>query len=210
MKITIDAEILADFISSILGPQSEVAVHDLSDPACSLQVIRNGELSGRKIGSSATDFALRMAHECSGKDKPHYRVNYRSKTSNGVLLRSSTLAIKDEAGKVIVMICINTDDSTFQRAKDALLALFPVELSDQNHQENLASSVDDVGEEILKSVLSTYSIEPDRMSGDEKIQVILELDQRGLFSIRGFVSRAALALDVSEPTIYRYLKQIRG
>ncbi|KEY44955.1 hypothetical protein DQ02_23880 [Citrobacter amalonaticus] len=108
------------------------------------------------------------------------------------------------------MICINTDDSLYVKAKDALLALFPEEIIDNTHQENLTTSVDDVGDEILKSVLSTYSVEASRMSGDEKIQVLQELDQKGLFSIRGSVGRVASALETSEPTIYRYLKQIRS
>ncbi|HBX5941407.1 helix-turn-helix transcriptional regulator [Klebsiella pneumoniae] len=210
MKLSIDAETLADFISALLGPHSEVAVHDLSKPASSLRIIRNGEVSGRTVGSPATDFALRMARECSGQDKPHFKLNYRSKTREGVLLRSSTLAIKNPEGNVVYMVCINTDDSLYVKAKDALLALFPEEITDNTHQENLTTSVDDVGDEILKSVLSTYSVEASRMSGDEKIQVLQELDQKGLFSIRGSVGRVASALETSEPTIYRYLKQIRS
>ncbi|MGE6136538.1 helix-turn-helix transcriptional regulator [Aeromonas salmonicida] len=210
MKLSIDAETLADFISALLGPNSEVAVHDLSKPASSLRVIRNGEVSGRAVGSPVTDFALRMARESSGLDKPNFKLNYRSKTREGILLRSSTLAIKNAEGDVVYMICINTDDSLFLKAKDALLALFPVEVTDNTHQENLTTSVDDVGDEILKSVLSAYSVEASRMSGDEKIKVLQELNQKGLFSIRGSVGRVALALGTSEPTIYRYLKQVRS
>lgn len=209
MELRIDLETLADFISALMGPDSEVAVHDMADPRCSLKVLRNGSLSGRRLGAPATDLALRMAQECTGKDTPHYRINYRSKTRDGVLLRSSTLALKDHEGKVVAMLCVNSDDSRYLRAMEAVQALLPAELADGLHQETLSASVDDVGVEIMQGVLATYGVEPVRMSSDEKARVVAELDQRGLFNIRGFVGKAALALDISEPTLYRYLKQSR-
>jgi predicted transcriptional regulator YheO len=209
MELRIDADTLADFVSALLGPDSEIAVHDLSDPTSSLKVIRNGALSGRCEGAPATDLALRMAQECSGNEQANYRLNYRSKTSNGVLLRSSTLVLKDTGGKVVAMFCVNSDDSRYQRAIDAVQALMPTDLSDEQHQEYLSESVDDVGADIMQSVLETVGVDPVRMSSDEKAQVVCELDRRGLFSIRGFVAKAATALDISEPTLYRYLKQHR-
>lgn len=209
MELRIDAETLADFVSALLGPDSEIAVHDLSDPSASLKVIRNGALSGRNVGAPATDLALHMAQECSGKDKANYRLNYRSKTSNGNLLRSSTLVLKNPDGKVVAMFCVNSDDSRYQRAIEAVQALLPADLSDEQHQENLSASVDDVGVEIMQGVLENVGVDPARMSSEEKSQVVAELDDRGLFSIRGFVGKAASALDISEPTLYRYLKHCR-
>ncbi|AXE28973.1 hypothetical protein DK842_03040 [Chromobacterium phragmitis] len=209
MKLHIDADILADFVAALLGPDSEVAVHDLSDLNASLKVIRNGHLSGRSVGAPATDLALRMAQECSGKNRENFRLNYRSKTRNGALLRSSTLVLKDDEGRAVAMFCVNSDDSRYQRAKEAFLSLLPADLSDEQHQEVLSAGVDEVGEEIMRSVLGQYPLDPARLSGEEKMLAVRELDKRGLFSIKGFIGKAALALDISEPTLYRYLKQCR-
>ena len=209
MKLTIDAEVLADFVSALLGPDSEIAVHDLSDPAASLRIIRNGALSGRDVGAPATDLALRMAQECSGDQAGHFRINYRSKTARGHSLRSSTLVFKDDLGQVRAMFCVNTDDSRYRRVLEAVQALLPADLSQERHQENLSASVDEVGIDIMKSVLEQFEVDPRRLSAEEKSRVVQELDQRGLFSIRGFVARAAQMLDISEPTLYRYLKQNR-
>jgi predicted transcriptional regulator YheO len=209
MQLRIDAEALADFVAALLGQDSEVAVHDLSDPSASLRVIRNGHLSGRGVGAPATDLALRMARECMGRDTENYRLNYRSKTARGTLLRSSTLVMKDDDGKVVAMLCVNSDDGRYQRALEAVQALLPADLSSQAPQEVLAGSVDDVGVEFMHSVLQRYGVDPSRLSTEEKAQAVGELNQRGLFSIRGFVGKAASALDISEPTLYRYLKQGR-
>lgn len=209
MELRINAETLADFVSALLGPDSEIAVHDLSDPSASLKVIRNGNLSGRMVGAPATDLALRMAQVCAGEGQTDYLLNYRSKTREGASLRSSTLVIKDETGRVSAMFCVNSDDSRYQRALEAVQALLPADLSNELHQENLSDSVDDVGLGILLSVLGRYPVEAARLSAEEKAQAVAELDRRGLFSIRGFIGKAAQALDISEPTLYRYLKNSR-
>ncbi|OWY39557.1 hypothetical protein CEK28_07760 [Xenophilus sp. AP218F] len=209
MELRFDANALADFVAALLGPDSEIAVHDLSDLNSSLKVLRNGHHSGRSVGAPATDMALLMAQECSGKGGEHYRLNYRSKNRNGVSFRSSTLVMKDDDGKVVAMLCINIDDSRYQRALEAVQALLPTDLSGEQHQEVLSGCVDDVGVEIMQSVLGQYPQGAARLSAEEKVKVVCELDRRGLFSIRGFVGKAASALDISEPTLYRYLKQRR-
>ncbi|WP_297577354.1 transcriptional regulator [uncultured Deefgea sp.] len=205
MKIQIEAQLLVDFIAAVLGKDSEVVVHDLSDVSASLAAISNGHLSGRAVGAPATDLALRMLQECMQASDVSYKLNYRSKTRGGVLLRSSTLIIKGEHGQAAAMLCVNTDDKRLLELQESVNRLLPADMTEQ-HQELLSASVDDVGQEILHSVLEQYPITPSRMSADEKSQVVKDLEQRGLFSIRGFVAKTAAILEISEPTLYRYLK----
>ncbi|QZA81785.1 helix-turn-helix transcriptional regulator [Deefgea piscis] len=205
MKIQIDAELLVNFIAGVLGEDSEVVVHDLSNINASLVAISNGHLSGRQVGAPATDLALRMVQEYRQSDGVSYKLNYRSKTHRGVLLRSSTLIINGEDGEPTAMLCINTDDKRLLDLQESIRKLLPNE-PEQTHQESLSMSVDDVGQDILQSVLEQYPIAPARMSAEEKSQVVKDLEQRGLFSIRGFVAKTAHILEISEPTLYRYLK----
>ena len=64
--------------------------------------------------------------------------------------------------------------------------------------------------ESLKDVV--YSLVPkDRiLSGDlkaeEKIDVVRVLKDRGFFEVKGAVTQVAEALNISEPSVYRYLK----
>ncbi|WP_288843440.1 transcriptional regulator [uncultured Deefgea sp.] len=206
MKIQIEAQLLVSFIAAVLGEDSEVVVHDLSDVSASLVAISNGHLSGRAVGAPATDLALRMLQECMQASDASYKLNYRSKTRGGVLLRSSTLIIKGDHGQPAAMLCVNTDDKRLLELQESVRKLLPVDMAEQQHQEFLSASVDDVGQEILHSVLEQYPITPSRMSADEKSQVVKDLEQRGLFSIRGFVAKTAAILEISEPTLYRYLK----
>ncbi len=52
---------MVDFLEQILGKNSEIVLHDFSDPDHAIVDIRNGIVSGRKIGdryrSGAQDYA---------------------------------------------------------------------------------------------------------------------------------------------------------
>ncbi|WP_192871465.1 PAS domain-containing protein, partial [Streptococcus suis] len=75
----------------------------------SLIYIKNN-LSGRDIGAPATDFVLDVLQSKVYKEKD-YLVNYRTKTLGGKELYSSSFFIKDDAGELLGMICVNADKS---------------------------------------------------------------------------------------------------
>ncbi|WP_108650497.1 helix-turn-helix transcriptional regulator [Dongshaea marina] len=202
MQITIDAELLADFLSGILGDDHEVAIHDLSNVESSLKVIRNGWITKREVGSPATDLALMMAKE---QNSPACKLNYSSKTQDGRSLRSSSLILPRESGAAL-MVCINSDDQRYYRALEAVKELLP-KAPDQQHLEVLANNVEEVGMDILREELRQYGSQPEKLLNEEKSQIVRELDKRGLFMIKGFISNVASILDISEPTLYRYLKR---
>lgn len=52
--------VLTEFLGKALGPDYEVALHDLTSKHQSLIAIANGHISGRKIGSPLTNAALHM------------------------------------------------------------------------------------------------------------------------------------------------------
>lgn len=53
-------------------------------------------------------------------------------------------------------------------------------------------------------------VSPSRTTSEEKIEVISALEKQGVFSTKGAVSQVSNALNISEPTVYRYLKKIRN
>jgi predicted transcriptional regulator YheO len=44
------------------------------------------------------------------------------------------------------------------------------------------------------------------MNRDEKIRLVHQMNEEGLLSVKGAVQEIAVQLDVSVPTVYRYLK----
>ena len=202
---------LVDFLAEITGPYSEVVLHDVRNKEHSLVAIRNGQLSGREVGAPMTDFAAHVLrhgkHE--GKD---YITNYLGKAgSNGKFLKSSTFFIRDDDGEIIGMLGINTDLSVMSEVHRLLGEFLAVDESASNglgasEQEEPTPSVREMVYTVIEQVMSTYAVDPSRMTTEEKKEVVDVLNEKGVFLLKGTVAEVASRLEVSEQTIYRYLK----
>lgn len=110
---------LVDFLGEILGPNTEVVLQSVKDFSHSVVAIANGHLSGRTIGSPATDLVLRIwqNHEYEQRD---YLTHYTGYTIQGHPMVSSTFFLRDARGRVIGFLCINFDNSAFRQASQQL------------------------------------------------------------------------------------------
>lgn len=101
-----------------LGPNSEIVLHDLTPPYDSTIIdIRNGHITGRKIGDCMTNLGLEVMRGTT-QNGDHY--NYITYTKPSNTLRSSTMHIRDENGNVVGAICINTDITDTIRMEEYL------------------------------------------------------------------------------------------
>ncbi len=212
---------LVAFLGNALGEHCEVVLHDVTKPEQSIVAIANGHLSGRRIGGSLTDFTLGLLQQA--KKKPvHYVTNYQGKGSTGHTFRSSSYFIKDEAGTIVGVLCLNYDIQPYLEARHMLdteilkgLALeHTVAASSGDAQEpafeNLYKTAEDTIHSMISKRLQMYPAEAKRLSVEERMKITQELDEDGLFLLKGGIAALASMLDVSEPTIYRYLSRIRN
>lgn len=51
---------LVDFLAEFMGENTEVVLHDMTDWHHSVVAIRNGYISGRKVGDPITEVSLRI------------------------------------------------------------------------------------------------------------------------------------------------------
>ena len=107
---------IVEFLGNALGQDYEVVFHDLDSDPPAIAAITNGHISGRAIGSPVTDAAIQML-SAKAYESNNYVCNYKGITGDGHILRSSTMFIKDSAGKPIGLLCINFDDSRFQELR---------------------------------------------------------------------------------------------
>ncbi|MED3888747.1 PAS domain-containing protein [Peribacillus frigoritolerans] len=211
---------MVHFIANIMGENCEVVLHDVTNPDHSIIEIVNGHVSERKINSPITDLALKILKDESYKDRD-YICNYKSRSKKNKTLRSSSYFIKDETNKIIGMICVNMDISDVINARNILDQFImidkpkndPFESSkptfDTHLFENFEENIEELLLSLIKGVLAEYDIPPERMSPQEKIEVVKILNEKGAFLLKGGVSEVAKYLDVSEATIYRYLNKIK-
>ncbi len=206
MKIEVDITVLSKFIVGIIGANCEVVVHDLTDAAQSVVSIENGYITGRSIGSPATDLALKKLKDIE-KDQLPFNLNYKGISGNSLVLRSSTLVVKQN-GKIRYLLCVNIDDSRLSRAIEDIKSMIPSIDNGNDGSEFFFTSIDDVGTNIINSImgkLNLFSLKT--LSQEQKIRFVKEIDESGLFKVKGYVQKIAKTINISDQTLYRYLQK---
>ncbi len=203
---------LVSFISEICGEDFEVVLHDASNHENSVVAIYNGHLSGRKIGSPMTELAEKLIRE-KIYEKKDFIANYEGRNRKGKRFVSSTFFIKD--GKELLgLICINHDISSLEiadRNLQSLLKAFRVPGKYKNSEmtETLDNSIEGISSTLIHSTILDIATPGRPMHTSEKEKIIRELNKKGVFATRGAIKQVAGELNISEPTVYRYLRKIK-
>jgi predicted transcriptional regulator YheO len=200
---------IADAIFGTFTRDLEVVVHDLSQPQKSIKYIA-GDVTHRKIGGPITDLVVKALHQ-EGRDIRD-RHNYKTTSSDGRTLKSTTIFIRDSRGDVVFALCINVDTTHFLNAAYVLNSFISTEndFNDSEKVETFAMSIAETIEVLLEQAVVKIGKRPSSMSIQEKIELVKELEANGVFQIKGGVDQAALFMGVSKYTVYNYLKRIRA
>lgn len=209
---------LTEFLGAALGPDYEVALHDLTDKNRSIIAIANGYISGREVGAPLTNMALSVLKDES-YEWQDYRLHYSGVSAAGNVLRSSTMFIKED-GKLIGMLCVNFDDSRYRAFAQQVLSLChpnpffqaqerPEEEGPVPRPETFRNSTEAVAQDAIAHELERLGVPADRLTSEERLQVIAALEESGIFLLKGAVKDVAAGLCCSQASVYRYLSQIR-
>lgn len=211
---------LTEFLGAALGPDYEVALHDLTDRNRSIIAIANGHISGREIGAPLTNVALSILMDKSYETQD-YRLHYSGVSAGGKQLRSCTMFIKQN-GRLIGMLCINFDDSRYRAVSEQILRLchpdpFAKSLSQPEEEspappcrpETFRNSTEAVALDAIHHELERLGVSAERLTSDERLQIITALEESGIFLLKGSVKDVAAGLRCSQASVYRYLAQIR-
>lgn len=197
------AEVLGQMFPNLL----EAVVHDFSDLDKSVVYIVNGHISGRKVGAGASELGIRRL---LGKEKiPDVLVNYTNINHKGNRLKSASIAIRNEKGKMIGAFCLNCDISGFEQIQHFLNPLIQSEsLAVVGKSELAAESTveEDVGQSI-QEYLTTHGMVFTQLTYSDKQAIIAYLRKQGTFKQRGAVFAAGKLLGLTRQTIYNYLKK---
>lgn len=227
---------LVEFLGVILGDRCEVLLHDCSDFNRSIVAVANSHISGRSLGGPATDLVLRLWRTKRYEHRDYY-ANYISYSSDGKEFRSSTFFVRNAQQTVIALLCINQDDGPVVEAKALLeqfLSSFHPDDDDQGAKqipqpqhdsntttlstrtparsstsENLSISVDELTTNRIHALALAGHLDLTRLSKQERLDFIKQLDDEGIFLLKGAIEKTAAALSLSQPSIYRYLRCVR-
>lgn len=204
---------IVNFLAEILGKNSEIVLHDLTNLDSSILAIHNNYLTKRKVGDPATDYVLKVVKE-GIDEKLNYSINYRGISNrDNKKLKSSSFYIRHE-GKLIGMICINTDETIFDELTatvDRLLHSYRPTDEKQPIHETFSRSIEEMAENaVMEMSIAKGGISPGSFKQEDKFEVITNLHDSGFFLLKGAVPEIARLLYISEPTVYRYVQNVKN
>lgn len=207
-------KILAEFLGKTLGPEYEIVLHDINGDNHSIAYIVNGNISGRSIDDPQTDQTFKYIKDQT-VSKNNYIINTKGVEKNNKVVRSSSLFIKDENNKLTGMLCINFNGSKYVNLAKQILKMTGMDNASIENEhlnspptfiENISSSISEATDNAVKLSLENSFVPVDRLNQEEKIEIVRDLEGKGVFMLKGAVSEVAEKLGVSEATLYRYIR----
>ncbi len=212
-KLT-DNEILSHYVkmgeilSEMFKPQLEVIVHDLRYPEHSIIAIFNNHITGRKVGEGTSDIGYKKLKG----EMPDQVVNYKNESPDGKQLKSSSLTIRNSEKIIIGSLGLNYDISVFNQFSDVLSFMTGTNENPVTH-ESEAFFYGNTKEDIqiaINHYRVSHGLTNTVLSRRDKYSVIKFLIKGGHLNKRGAVAIIGEALSVTRPTVYKYIKEIKG
>lgn len=197
---------LVPFLEAVLGRQAEIVLHDLRRNQDTIIAMGGTSFTGRKTGDTLSALGKELS---SLADVQPYTSGNRETTPQGHELRTNTFFIKDSDQRLIGLLCIHMDISFPLQAMEYLSAVIGHGGRRFNDDDAvLTDRVESLADRMIEEALERFPVPVSRMTSKEKHAVIQGLCEQSAFRIKGSVSKVAQRLGLSEPTVYRYLKEI--
>jgi predicted transcriptional regulator YheO len=208
---------IVDCVADLFGSDCEVVLHDITQPEKSIIKIRNGHVTGRKVGDPLTDLGLKMIKDA--EKGLEMTGNYNPRNQSGHLLKSNAIAVKDTKGALIGILCINLDATRMQGIQNVLrrisseigdFVLAPVtsgatSVREEHFEKDLLPMLQEIIDKTVKGIAKS----PDSLSPMERQEIIGAMDDKGVFFMKKAVHGVANSLGISIPSVYRCLDKAR-
>lgn len=207
-------------IGSLVSCNTEVVLHDLRHPEYSIAEIANAGVTGRKQGDSVlagvrTDKAFINAMERSD-ERVSLLLDYVSYTRDGKPLRSSTAIYRDRQQQPFAALCVNVDQAGLEEAARVLSSMAgclipsPPSVPPAPATDRDAVSIED----LMHDIIRTTHVQAGRQNRSDtrraNLLAVKNMQEKGIFLIKGGVEKAAAALGVTRYTIYNYLDALKN
>lgn len=179
---------------------TEVVVHDLSLLPNSIVAI-HGDLTGRHVGSPATDLLLQQAAQRNF----HSLVGYQSVLPDGRETKCTTIVVKNSHGDSVAALCTNSDVGVWHELSQIVSVMTD---NGRPSTEAFVQDVDELTDLLLERAISAQQVPVELMRKEHKLEVVRQVREGGMFLLRDAAETVAGALQVSRFTIYNYINEI--
>lgn len=214
------------FISKAIGPDYELYLLDTREGRYKKISLEYGKISGKNLGGDLPP-AIKATLEKKEYEQTDYIVNRTTYTKAGKALRTSMYFIKSDDGDLEGIMCINFDDSRYEELGKKIMYLChpDVYIEERISSLGLRDPLDEEGLDHINSgekmtmedsIMSMVDLElkealipVERLTPDEKVKIVRNLDSKGFFMLKGAVSILSKVLDMSQASVYRYINMAR-
>ena len=174
-------KVIAHGLAAQFGPSCEVLIHDLQgDINSSLVYIENGTITNRHVGDGPSHVVLDVLSHDDGSEG---RFGYLTKTKDGRILKSSTMYIRDDTGRIAYLLGINQDITEFVLMHRLLDSLVNTGQEDAGSVEKITTSVSELLGDLLLDVERIVGKPGPLMNKVERLKAITYLNEKGAFLI---------------------------
>lgn len=196
---------MARGLAAQFGPGCEIVIHDLSgnDLEHTVVHIENGHVSGRALGDGPSHAVLDLLRENAPAPEDH--LAYLTRTAGGRVLKSSTIYIRDEAGRPEALFAINYDISALLMAEGALRDLTTPREPTGREPERITHSVSELLDVLIGQAVALVGKPAALMDREDKRRAVRFLSDSGALLITKSGDKIAKYFGISKYTLYSYL-----
>ena len=210
-KILESYESVIDGLSAYLGSSFEFVLHSLEFYEHSVIKIINGYHTGRTVGAPITDLALSMLERINSQEESGGYITYFTKNKKGEPLKSTTIAIPGENGRIIGLLCINLYLNTpLQEALQGFVDLSNSQPGNERSQESesFVENIDDLLGNTVQKVRSKVFADNQVPAAAKNKEIVRILADMGIFNIKDSVQKVSEQLNISKNTVYMHIRNL--
>ena len=195
---------LAKGIAAQFGEDCEVVIHDLSssEKESTIVAIENGHVTHRELGGGPSRIVLEAQRK--GKEDLSDHIDYFTKTSDGRLIKSTSIYIRDEKGEITGIFCINYDITRLSMAEKTIKSIIHADVPSQE-PEKIPQNVNELLDELIEGAVRDVGKPVAMMKKADKIQAVQYLKRNGAFQILKSGDRVCKLFKISKFTLYNYI-----
>ncbi len=203
---------LAHGLAVQFGSSCEVVIHDLTgkDLDSSIVYIENGHVSDRKAGDGPSGIVLETLRSDPSKVKD--RLAYLTKADDGRILKSSTMYIRNETGRIAYIFSLNYDITPLLAVENTVRDLIKTEQEQQSGIRSAGSpprkithNVNELLDQLIDQAIAEVGKPVALMNKDDKVAVVQYLNNAGAFLITKSGDKVSSLLGISKFTLYSYM-----
>ena len=195
---------IANGMTKQFGPDCEIVIHDLTQNNLdnSIVYIENGHVSGRRVGDGPSTVVLETVRR--NPEAVHDKLAYLTRTSDGKVLKSSTMFIRGDDGNIDYIFAVNYDITGLLLIDRSLKSFINTEEATRNPSKT-THNVNDLLDELLIKSVELVGKPVSLMNKEDKILAIQFLNDAGAFLITRSSDKVSKFFGISKYTLYSYI-----